>query len=129
MARLCDVVFDCRHPAGLARFWAGVLEGYQVAPYDDAELERLASLGVHDIEDDPTVLVEGPEGAPRLFFQRVPEAKVVKNRVHLDLRCDDVDAEIDRLVALGATVAVNQPNDDLVVVGDPEGNELCLLRG
>lgn len=128
MAQLRDLVFDCRHPAGLARFWAGALDGYAVAPYDDAELERLASIGVYDTEDDPTVLVEGPDGAPRLFFQRVPEAKVVKNRVHLDLRCDDVDVEVERLVALGATVAASQPNHDLVVLGDPEGNELCLLR-
>jgi hypothetical protein len=76
VAWLRDVVIDCRHPAGLARFWAEVLDGYEVAPYDDAELERLASLGVTDTEDDPTVLVDGPDGAPRLFFQRVPEAKV-----------------------------------------------------
>lgn len=53
-------MFDSHHPASLARFWAGVLDGYEVAPYDEAELERLASLGVDDVEDDPTVLVESP---------------------------------------------------------------------
>ena len=130
MARLQDIVFDCRHAASLARFWAEVLEGYAVAPYDDAEIERLRSLGIDDVEDDPTVLVDGPVGAPRYWFQRVPEAKVVKNRVHVDLTADDVDAEVARLVALGATVVVPEGGQDgsIVVLADPEGNEFCLLR-
>src|ERR1700754_1840808 len=98
MARIHDVVVDCRHPASLARFWAAVLDGYAVAPYDAEELERLRRHGIDDPEDDPTVLVEGPDGAPRLWFQRVPEPKVTKNRVHLDLRSDDgPDAEVARL--------------------------------
>jgi hypothetical protein len=76
MARIHDVVFDCRHPASVARFWAQVLEGYAVAPYDEAELERLRSNGIDDPEDDPTVLVEaGPGVTPRYFFQLVPEGK------------------------------------------------------
>jgi hypothetical protein len=130
MARLQDIVFDCRHAASLARFWAGVLDGYEVAPYDDAEIERLRSLGIDDVEDDPTVLVDGPVGAPRYWFQRVPEAKVVKNRVHVDLTADDVDAEVARLVALGATVVLPDGGRDggIVVLADPEGNEFCLLR-
>lgn len=73
MARIHDVVFDCRQPASLARFWAAVLEGYAVAPYDDAELARLRSIGIEDPEDDPSVLVEGPRGQLRLWFQKVPE--------------------------------------------------------
>jgi hypothetical protein len=128
IARVHDIVFDCRRPASLARFWAAVLDGYDVAPYDDAELARLRVLGIDDVEDDPTVLVEGPAGAPRLWFQRVPEAKVVKNRVHLDLRADDAGAEVERLLALGATLANGQPSDDVLVFDDPEGNEFCLLR-
>ncbi|MEV0996977.1 VOC family protein [Nonomuraea sp. NPDC050202] len=122
MARLHDVVVDCRHPASLARFWAAALDGYAVAPYDEAELARLRELGVEDPEDDPTVLVEG--GPVRLWFQRVPERKIVKNRLHLDLRADDVDSEIDRLVDLGAELL--QTHDDWVVLIDPEGNEFCL---
>ena len=86
MATLADIVFDCAHPASLARFWAAALDGYAVAPYDDEELARLRALGIHDVEDDPSVLVEAGAGRPRLWFQRVPEAKVVKNRVHLDVR-------------------------------------------
>lgn len=68
MASLADIVFDCAHPASLARFWAAVLDDYAVAPYDDAELARLASVGVTGIEDDPTVLVEPRSGGPRLWF-------------------------------------------------------------
>jgi len=56
MARIRDVVFDCRHPASLARFWAAVLEEYEVAPYDEAELARLRAAGIDDPEDDPTVI-------------------------------------------------------------------------
>ncbi len=129
MAKLRDIVFDCRHPASLARFWAAVLDGYAVAPYDEAEIERLRSLGIDDVEDDPTVLIEGPEGSPRVWFQRVPEAKVVKNRVHLDLQAPDRDAEVARLVQLGATVIdpAAGAGGGLVVLTDPEGNELCVM--
>ena len=127
MARLADLVLDCPHPASLARFWAEVLDGYAVAPYDDAELERLRSIGVLDPEDDPSVLVEGP--GPRLFCQRVPEAKSAKNRMHVDLVSDDLDGEIARLLALGATRLDHQPppgGDGLVALADPAGNEFCI---
>jgi len=81
MARIRDVVIDSRHPASLARFWAAVLEGYEVAPYDQAELDRLRAAGIDDPEDDPTVLVEASSrGTLRLWFQLVPESKLVKNR-------------------------------------------------
>ena len=69
MARIQDVVFDCAHPASLARFWAAALDSYQVAPYDEAELTRLRGEGIDNPEDDPTVLVEaGPGITPRLWF-------------------------------------------------------------
>jgi len=127
MAWLHDVVFDCRHPASLARFWASVLDGYEVAPYDEAELERLRSKGIFDTEDDPMVLVERPGGpGPRYLFQLVPEPKVVKNRLHLDLRGDDLAAELRRLVGLGARVLEEQAT--WVVLADPEGNEFDLVR-
>ncbi|TDB99422.1 VOC family protein [Nonomuraea longispora] len=123
MARLRDVVVDCRHPASLARFWAAVLDGYAVAPYDEDELARLRANGIDDPEDDPTVLVEG--GPPRLWFQHVPEHKAVKNRVHLDVDSDDPGAEIARLTELGATVVATR--DDWVIMADPEGNEFCVF--
>ncbi len=66
------VVFDCRHAATLARFWAAVLDGYRVAPYEDEELSRLRGLGIDDPEDDPSVLLQAPPGKPRIWFQTVP---------------------------------------------------------
>jgi hypothetical protein len=128
MARLHDVVVDSRHPASLARFWAEALDGYAVAPYDEEELARLRAEGIDDPEDDPTVLVLPPNaGMPRLFFQLVPEPKAVKNRVHLDLRTDDVEAEVRRLEALGATEL--HRSRTWVTMADPEGNELCVDAG
>ena len=128
MARIRDVVFDCRHPAPLARFWATALEGYAVAPYDEAELDRLRAAGIDDPEDDPTVLVEPSSGnGPRLWFQLVPEAKQVKNRVHLDLACADVRAEVLRLAGLGARVLAE--HQAWVTMADPEGNEFDVTPG
>jgi hypothetical protein len=127
MARLADIVIDCAHPAALARFWAASLDGYAVAPYDDEELERLRSIGIENPEEDPSVLVAATSERPRLWFQRVPEPERTKNRVHLDLRADDLDREVTRLTALGATVVSDQPTADLIVMRDPEGNEFCLL--
>ena len=125
MARLRDVVFDSYHPASIARFWAAALDGYEVAPYDEAELERLRANGVLSPEGDPTVLVERAGVSPRLFFQLVPEPKRVKNRVHLDLRCDSVVDEVERLCGLGARVVANYAGH--VMLEDPEGNEFCLM--
>jgi hypothetical protein len=125
MAALHDVVVDCRHPASLARFWAATLDGYHVAPYDDAELERLRAAGVDDPEDDPSVLVESDPGVrPRFWFTLVPEPKVRKNRLHLDVRADDRMAEVARLVGLGATVLA--VFDEWTTLADPEGNEFCV---
>lgn len=126
MARLHDVVFDCAHPASVARFWAAALDDYAVAPYDEAERARLRSLGIDSAEDDPTVLVEPASGGPRLWFQLVPEGKRGKNRVHLDLVAVDPEAEIRRLTALGATVRARY--EDHVLLTDPEDNEFCLVR-
>ena len=128
MARIREVVFDCRHPASLARFWAAALEGYAVAPYDEAELARLRATGIDDPEDDPNVLVEpSPGSGPRLWFNLVPEAKQVKNRVHLDLACADVRAEALRLAGLGARLLAEQRA--WVTLADPEGNEFDVTPG
>jgi hypothetical protein len=127
VATIRDLVFDSPYPARIARFWAAVLDGYDVAPYDDAELTRLRAAGITDLEDDPSVLVEPSAGGkPRLFFQLVPESKVVKNRVHLDLSADDPVAEIARLTSLGATVVAER--ETLTTLADPDGNEFCVLR-
>jgi hypothetical protein len=126
VARIYEITIDCKDPASIARFWAAVLDGYDVAPYDEAELERLRGLGIDSPQGDPTVRVQGPAGQASLLFQRVPEPKTTKNRVHLDLRCADFDGEIERMIALGARVVAE--NDTFTVLGDPEGNEFCLSR-
>ena len=126
VARRHDIVFDCRHLAPLARFWAEVLDRYRVAPYDEQELRRLADHGIEDPDDDPTVLVESGPGQPCYFFGLVPEGKVAKNRVHLDLATDDPAAEVARLVKLGA--ATVQEYEGWVQMIDPQGNEFYVVR-
>ena len=125
------IVFDCADAAPLARFWAAAL-GWEVAPYDEDELERLAAKGIYDPEEDPSVMVEPPEDSdlPTLFFTEVPEGKVVKNRVHLDLTSDaSVEEEVERLESLGATIRNWAEEDGGVwcVMLDPEGNEFCVM--
>ncbi|WP_166353669.1 VOC family protein [Phytoactinopolyspora limicola] len=124
MAKLDEITIDCRHAPSLARFWAGALDGYDVLPYDDAEVERLASLGLTP-DTDPTVSVGGP--GPMLFFQQVDEPKVVKNRLHLDVVAADREAEVERLVELGASV--QRRHERWTVMLDPEGNEFCVAAG
>jgi hypothetical protein len=122
---LADIVFDCERPASLARWWASTLDGYRVAPYDSAELERLRDMGVFDLEDDPSVVVEPTLGAgPRYLFIRVPERKRHKNRLHLDLSSDDLEGEITRLLDRGAVELYRI--DANVTMADPEGNEFCI---
>jgi Glyoxalase-like domain len=131
MSSISDVVIDAAKPAALARFWAAVLDDYEIAPYDEAELARLRDMGIDDPEDDPFVLVmSGTDGRPRLFFQKVPEAKSVKNRLHLALSASDRKAEIDRLLSLGGRI-VEEINEDGRVwtnMEDPEGNEFCVSQ-
>lgn len=122
MAGLRDIVVDCSRAAPLARFWAAALDGYQVRPYDEEEIARLAGLG-YTPDTDPTVAVDGP--GPTLFFQEVPEPKAAKNRLHLDLSAPDRRAETERLVALGASVF--KEYDGHTTLLDPEGNEFCVL--
>ncbi len=121
MAEIREIVFDCERSSVVAHFWAGVLDGYEVRAYDTAEIERLANLGLTP-ETDPLVAVDGP--GPILFFQQVPERKTVKNRVHLDVQATDRRKEVDRLIALGASV--RQEFDGRTLMADPEGNEFCV---
>ncbi len=118
MATIKDVVFDCSKASTLARFWAAVLDDYDVRPYDDAEIARLTSLG-YTPETDPGVAVDGP--GPTLYFQQVPEPKTVKNRVHLDVNAESLDAAL----AAGATVV--DELDRWTVMRDPDGQEFCVF--
>ena len=78
---LKEIVFDCKRAAPLARFWAQVLAGHAVRPYDDEEISRLAKLG-YTPESDPIVLVDGP--GPSLCFQEIQRGRV-QGRIHLDV--------------------------------------------
>jgi hypothetical protein len=121
MGVLSAIVIDCNKAPDLARFWASVIDGYAIRPYDDAEIARLALLGLTPATD-PTVAVDGP--GPTLFFQEVPEKKSSKNRIHLDLEVADRPAAVERLTASGATVISHY--DTWSVLADPETNEFCL---
>jgi predicted enzyme related to lactoylglutathione lyase len=116
--RIETVTVDAEDPVSLGRFWSGAL-GWEW----------------REDEDGDVWLEPGPDHPDRgsvrpLLFLAVPEAKSVKNRLHLDLTPDDQDAEVRRLRALGATpVSVGQRGDEgWVVLADPEGNEFCVLR-
>jgi catechol 2,3-dioxygenase-like lactoylglutathione lyase family enzyme len=142
-SRVFQVTFDCADPASLAAFWSEVL-GFPVqAPpagfesWDDA----LEALGVPpEHRNDASALLDAGTGR-RVFFQKVPEGKTAKNRVHLDVRAapglagDErmaaLEAEAARLVGLGATrLTRHEPAPPLqaghIVMADPEGNEFCL---
>ncbi|HEV2892098.1 MAG TPA: VOC family protein [Frankiaceae bacterium] len=116
--RIQSVVVDSRDPGALAAFWESVL-GWR-RTFDDA------------VE----VVLEPPAGSredgvvPDLLFLKTPDAKAVKNRLHLDLRPVDQAAEVARIEALGGTrVDVGQGEDvSWVVLADPDGNEFCVLR-
>jgi predicted enzyme related to lactoylglutathione lyase len=116
---LDTLTFDCADPVRLADFWAASL-GWEVGDVDEEDA-FVSPAGTQD--DTPW------QG---LLFQKVPEGKVVKNRLHLDLRPEDsMAAEVERSVALGATVQarVDVEGSFWTVMLDPEGNEFCILRG
>jgi hypothetical protein len=104
-----SVTFDCHDPLKTAAFWA----------------EALGSNVDEDSTPDRAWVEPAGWGGPNLWFQKVPEDKVAKNRQHFDLRVmGDLEAERVRLVALGATVIADQ--GELYVMTDPDGNEFCL---
>jgi catechol 2,3-dioxygenase-like lactoylglutathione lyase family enzyme len=144
MAREVQVTLDCADPAALAAFLAEAL-GYELPapPGGFASWEQaLEAMGVPpEHRNDASALVDPAGEGPRLFFQRVPEPKQVKNRVHLDLRAAPglqgearmaaLEAEAERLVRHGATrLQRYEPAPPLegghIVMADPEGNEFCL---
>ena len=142
--REVQVTFDCADPTAQAAFWCEVL-GYRVEPPPpgfETWPAFLDSVGVPREEQDSRSAARPVSGeGPRLFFQRVPEDKVAKNRLHLDVRVAPgqqgeermtaLQAESDRLVGLGARVVRRVDPDGAVETGfvwmeDPEGNEFCL---
>jgi hypothetical protein len=112
-----NVVIDCRDSTVLGPFWAEAL-GYEITV---------------DQPDDWMVLSDPAGRGPNIGLQVVPEPKVVKNRVHLDLAFEAgrLDDEVARLIALGATrvrYVENDPDESHWVLADPEGNEFCVVR-
>jgi hypothetical protein len=106
-----QVVIDAADPAALGRWWANAL-GWVVVNEEDGEVE----------------IRPAADRLPGLLFVPVPEQKSVKNRLHLDFRPDDRDAEVDRFLGLGARrVEVGQQDVSWMVLADSEGNELCIL--
>lgn len=106
-----QVVVDAEDPARLARWWAAAL-GYVV---------------VHDKPDEVEIRRSQDE-VPGLLFTVSPDPKTVKNRLHIDLRPDDQESEVERLVNMGARpVDIGQRGVSWVVLADPEGNEFCVL--
>lgn len=122
MGTIQEIVFDCDKPAQLAQFWAALLEGYAVRPYDEAEIARLAALGLTP-ETDPTVLVDGP--GPVLCFQNIEGRRPDNNRVHFDIAVTDRAGEVERLKQAGAETVRVLPT--YTVMRDPEGNQFCLV--
>jgi hypothetical protein len=143
MAIPVQVTFDCADPDRVAHFW-GELLGYALDPpppgYDSWEA-WLTQHGIPEEDWNMASAVSDPDGrGPRLFFQRVPESKDRKNRVHLDVNAggprgtpDDerraaVDAAVERAIGLGATKVrlVEERGERHYVMQDVEGNEFCL---
>jgi predicted enzyme related to lactoylglutathione lyase len=109
-----DIVIDCADPETLADFWADAL-GY-------------TKVGFFD----PYFVLLAPERAfPPVILQRVPEPKTVKARIHFDLRVPDIEAEAQRLEALGARrIDIGQgPEPGWIAMADPEDNEFCVCPG
>ena len=123
---LRSVVVDCADPTPLARFWAEAL-GWTVRPYSAEDLEELAAEGLTP-ETDPSVCVDPPDASlPTLWFNRVPEPKVGKVRIHMDVNLNDA-AGIQRLIDLGASIVQERPGgNEWTIMADPEGNEFCAF--
>jgi hypothetical protein len=144
MATKVQIVFDCADPDRQARFWAEALHYILQPPPPgfDSWDAWADSMGIPPESRNDRSAALDPDGVgPRLFFQRVPEGKVAKNRVHLDVsvggghevspeeRRRRVDAEVERLKGLGATDergAMDLWGEHWVRMNDPEGNEFCV---
>ncbi len=138
--KIGNIVFDCTEPDRVAAFWAAAL-AYEKGEYPPEMRQALLDGGLKEEELADRSIAEDPSGqGPRLFFQRVPEAKTVKNRVHLDINATpgrratgpELEAEGRRLTELGATVIRNHEQnwgpfpEHHFVMADPEGNEFCV---
>jgi hypothetical protein len=140
-AKRFQVTFDCAEPARVARFWREVL-GYVPAPPPSGftTSEEYEQSLPPERQGSTAACIDPAGSGPRLFFQRVPEGKSAKNRLHLDVRAGTglvgeerlatLEAECARLVALGAArvrlLRADGYDESCIVMQDIEGNEFCL---
>ena len=124
MARVTQLVVDSRASASLARFWAATLDDFEVRPYHDAEIAKLAGLG-RTPQTDSCVILDGP--AFEMCFQEVTALSDVKRAVHLDISTPDRALQRDRLVSLG--VSIVQEFDRHTWMRNPEGKDFCIPEG
>jgi hypothetical protein len=125
---LRSIVFDCS-PGVLALWWAETIPGYHVRPYTDEAVSWLREHGIDDIMDDTSVVIDPDGEGPTIWFNKVPEPKVTKNRVHIDVNLVG-EEDIRRLVDRGATIlrplgAI--PDEPWAIMADPEGHEFCAF--
>jgi hypothetical protein len=139
-SKLGNITFDCADPTALATFWAAVFH-YPPPEWPEGLKAELLAGGLTEDDLANKSAVADPDGVgPRFFFQRVPEGKTAKNRMHIDILAapgrratdEEIAEERDRILALGATVVVDYDDnwgpvrEHHIVMQDPEGNEFCL---
>lgn len=111
---LHEIVFDSGNPEALARFWQALIGG---------EVE---------VESTDWVVLDGEDVGFYIGFQRVPERKTTKNRLHLDVEVDDLDEAVDAAEQLGARKLgpqVDEEDGSFQIMADPDGNEFCFIAG
>lgn len=112
---LHEIVIDCSNPEALARFWQALIGG-------DV-----------DVESPDWVVLDGDDVGFYIGFQRVPEGKSGKNRIHLDVEVDDLETSVDEAEQLGARTIGSRVDDEdggsVQVMADPGGNEFCFVVG
>ena len=117
MNRLVGITIDCADPARLASFWSGML--------------NIAETDEHADDSDWATVGSRSDNQPRLTFQRVPEPKTGKTRIHLDIQVDDIDSgrqHVERLGGQWSGVRHDYDEGAALVMHDPEGHEFCIVE-
>ena len=130
------MTIDCADPRTQAEFWSAAL-GWEIESVEvwDAEISRGEKV-IQARESWSNIISAAPNAPRRINFAKVPEGKTVKNRLHFDLKVDDLDTEVSRLVGMGASIVESRARvvegridpgaDGWLVMKDPEGNEFCI---
>jgi hypothetical protein len=124
--RIASVTFDCADALAVGRFWSEALR----RPLDPKASSDFAAIGFSGRRDKVGWAPVERDDDPTWLFVQVPEPKVAKNRMHLDVMTPDPEAEVARLVELGATrvVDMDEYGYKWTVMADPEGNEFCVAK-